>query len=235
MRVILISALLLLGAVNAPPEPELFGNNMRGDHASTYELVGIESASYRGDRLSLATLQPRALHVEVFRRDNRNIPLKLASLGPELNIEGKMDYEPSGEAGESSEMPSVEPSPLSLDNLCNTLFTSAQDNDLPVPFFANLLWQESRLRNDVVSKKGAVASPNSCRKWRWKLVSPIRLIRCRQSPLPRVFCKGCGCSSAISASWLPLTMPARVASSNGLSIVAACRAKPAATCCASPG
>jgi hypothetical protein len=40
--------------------------------------------------------------------------------------------------------------------LCNTLFTSAHDNDLPVPFFANLLWQESRLRNDVVSKKGAV-------------------------------------------------------------------------------
>jgi transglycosylase-like protein with SLT domain len=45
---------------------------------------------------------------------------------------------------------------LSLNNLCNTLFTSAQDNNLPVPFFANLLWQESRLRNDVVSKKGAV-------------------------------------------------------------------------------
>jgi hypothetical protein len=39
--------------------------------------------------------------------------------------------------------------------LCNTLFTSAQDNDLPVPFFANLLWQESRLRVDDVSKKGA--------------------------------------------------------------------------------
>ena len=110
----------------------------------------------RGDRLSLATQQPRALHVEVFRRDNRNIPLKLASLGPELNIEGKMDSEPSDEAGESSEMPSVGPSPLSLDNLCNALFTSAQDNDLPVPFFANLLWQESRLRNDVVSKKGAI-------------------------------------------------------------------------------
>src|SRR4029077_651164 len=35
------------------------------------------------------------------------------------------------------------------------LFTSALDNDLPIPFFANLLWQESRLRVDHVSKKGA--------------------------------------------------------------------------------
>ena len=34
--------------------------------------------------------------------------------------------------------------------------TSAQDNDLPVPFFANLIWQESRLRDDAVSRKGAL-------------------------------------------------------------------------------
>ena len=36
------------------------------------------------------------------------------------------------------------------------MLTSAQDNDLPVPFFANLLWQESGLRNDIVSQKGAL-------------------------------------------------------------------------------
>src|SRR4029077_549949 len=45
---------------------------------------------------------------------------------------------------------------LSLDDLCKTLFTSAQENDLPIPFFANLLWQESRLKDDVVSKQGAL-------------------------------------------------------------------------------
>jgi hypothetical protein len=43
----------------------------------------------------------------------------------------------------------------SVDGLCNTLLASAQDNDLPVPFFANLIWQESRLRNDSVSRAGA--------------------------------------------------------------------------------
>jgi Transglycosylase SLT domain len=54
-----------------------------------------------------------------------------------------------------ADAPTAPPQPTALDNLCNTLFTSAQDNDLPVPFFANLLWQESRLRVDDVSKKGA--------------------------------------------------------------------------------
>ena len=45
---------------------------------------------------------------------------------------------------------------LSLSDLCNALYTSAQDNDLPIPFFANLIWQESRLRDDAVSRKGAM-------------------------------------------------------------------------------
>jgi len=44
----------------------------------------------------------------------------------------------------------------SLDGLCNALMTSAQDNDLPVPFFANLIWQESGLRHDAVSPVGAL-------------------------------------------------------------------------------
>jgi len=44
----------------------------------------------------------------------------------------------------------------SLDDLCIALLTSAQNNDLPVPFFANLIWQESRLKHDAVSKVGAL-------------------------------------------------------------------------------
>jgi Transglycosylase SLT domain len=44
----------------------------------------------------------------------------------------------------------------SIDGLCNALMTSAQDNDLPVPFFANLIWQESRLQRDSVSRAGAL-------------------------------------------------------------------------------
>lgn len=46
--------------------------------------------------------------------------------------------------------------PYSLDDVCSTLVTSAQDNDLPVTFFANLIWQESRLRENALSPKGAM-------------------------------------------------------------------------------
>ncbi len=44
----------------------------------------------------------------------------------------------------------------SIYNLCNALFVSAENNDLPVPFFANLIWQESRLQLDAVSRVGAL-------------------------------------------------------------------------------
>ncbi len=45
--------------------------------------------------------------------------------------------------------------PHSIVDLCRDLLVSAQNNDLPVPFFANLIWQESRLRHDAVSPVGA--------------------------------------------------------------------------------
>ena len=44
----------------------------------------------------------------------------------------------------------------SLDSLCNALLTSAQDNGLPIPFFANLIWQESHLERDAISRAGAL-------------------------------------------------------------------------------
>jgi len=67
---------------------------------------------------------------------------------------------PSGQAAPATGTPAATgagstPAP-SLEEVCNTLVTSAQDNDLPVPFFANLIWQESRLRDNAVSPKGAV-------------------------------------------------------------------------------
>lgn len=44
----------------------------------------------------------------------------------------------------------------SVDDVCTTLLTSAQANDLPVAFFANLIWQESRLHDSALSPKGAM-------------------------------------------------------------------------------
>ena len=148
MRAILVFTILLLGLTGAAPEPEysLFGASVRADRDLLDGLVEIESFTRRGDRLSLAALGPRVLRVEVLRPEDREVPLRLASLNSNLDVAG---------VDTQADTPTAPPQPTALDNLCNTLFTSAQDNDLPVPFFANLLWQESRLRVDDISKKGA--------------------------------------------------------------------------------
>jgi hypothetical protein len=146
MRAILVFAILLFGLTGAAPEPEYssFAAGTRADNDAFDGLIEIESSTGRGDRLSLAALEPRVLRVEVLRPEGRDLPLRLASFNADPDS-----------VNTPADAPTTPPAPTALDNLCNALFTSAQDNDLPVPFFANLLWQESRLRNDVVSKKGA--------------------------------------------------------------------------------
>jgi hypothetical protein len=49
-----------------------------------------------------------------------------------------------------------EESAHSVGDLCNALRSSAEDYHLPVPFFANLIWQESRLQLNAVSRVGAL-------------------------------------------------------------------------------
>jgi Transglycosylase SLT domain len=148
MRAILVFTILLLGLAGAAPEPEysFFGGGIRADRGALDGLVEIESSTHRGDRLSLAALGPRVLRIEILRPEAREVPLRLASLNSDVDLDG---------ANTQGDAQITLPQPTALDNLCNTLLTSAQDNDLPVPFFANLLWQESRLRVDDISKKGA--------------------------------------------------------------------------------
>ena len=50
----------------------------------------------------------------------------------------------------------LEPStPATAQSICEVLATAATTNDLPVDFFARLIWQESRFRPDAISPKGA--------------------------------------------------------------------------------
>jgi len=133
MRAIIAFALLLFGISSAAPEPDysayLDGRaETIGDPAAP-SLVEIESSIGRADRLSVPSPQSQ----------------------PDANTVATVTFEaPAGGDGNSGQ------SDVSLDDLCNAVFSSAQDNDLPIPFFANLIWQESRLRDDAVSKKGAL-------------------------------------------------------------------------------
>jgi len=45
--------------------------------------------------------------------------------------------------------------PVSREELCSTLLRSAQAHDLPITFFGNLIWQESRFDSKAVSPVGA--------------------------------------------------------------------------------
>ena len=157
MRQIPVCALLLLGLSGAAPEPEYalpLGDKL---HALNRvgALVEIESSVSRTDRLSVAALEPHILRAEVLKaQDDRTLNPAPASadvdipLGDVRSGDTRSGDTPANSATTRTGQPS-------LDDLCNALFTSAQNNDLPVPFFANLLWQESRLRADDVSKKGA--------------------------------------------------------------------------------
>ena len=45
---------------------------------------------------------------------------------------------------------------LSRDGLCSAIVAVAKANELPIPFFANLIWQESSFRSKTISRAGAL-------------------------------------------------------------------------------
>jgi transglycosylase-like protein with SLT domain len=142
MRPILAFAILLLGLSRAAPEPDYshyftdYPHVVDGGAASS--LIEIESSTGRADRLAVAALE-HPISVETLTRTD-------SSTDADADVLESSDTDTTDSHDGD----------LSLNDLCNALYTSAQDNDLPVPFFANLIWQESRLRDDAVSRKGAL-------------------------------------------------------------------------------
>lgn len=79
-----------------------------------------------------------------------------AETSDEPHHQGEEAAEPQSPAPANADLNAERHVSHSVGDLCNTLYTSAEDNDLPVPFFANLIWQESRLQLDSVSRAGAL-------------------------------------------------------------------------------
>jgi hypothetical protein len=144
MRAFLALAILLLGVSSAAPEPEysssVLFNSFHLVGNSPASLVEIESSIGKSDRLVVASLAPP-----------QPSELRL-SAAPQLSSDSGdgLDTERSPAPKDGDAMP------ITVGELCNALLTSARDNDLPVPFFANLIWQESGLQNDIISRKGAM-------------------------------------------------------------------------------
>jgi len=149
MRAIFATAILLFCLSTVAPEPDylslLPGAFHLGGGKSIASLVQIESSRARGSR--------KAIGAQLAAKTSAQNPAPPAQPAPA--------QPPAASANASAgALPNVsEPGSTpqaSVDDLCNALLTSAQDNDLPVAFFANLIWQESRLRDDAVSPKGAM-------------------------------------------------------------------------------
>jgi soluble lytic murein transglycosylase-like protein len=145
MRSLLALTILILGINMAAPEWDAapFGDQLRGaeDEAASAPFE-IESSTFRSDRLNIA---PERLSLAALQ------PHETSDQSPEEALEPAQEALPMGADIDPAGVPEV-----SIGDLCNALLTSAQDNDLPVAFFANLIWQESRLRDDAVSPVGAL-------------------------------------------------------------------------------
>ncbi len=136
MRPYLAAAFVLLGFGSTPPQPESawrIGSYLHAEAGGgPPSLFEIESATRRSDRAAGAIFPASPSMQEMPHLDAIDLPIEPISLT-------------TGSGQQAS-----------LADLCNALFTAAQDNGLPVPFFANLIWQESRLRDDAVSPVGAL-------------------------------------------------------------------------------
>lgn len=157
MRPLLAFAILMLGLSNATPEPE-YSQLLRGrfhalQNGAVTSLVEIESSTGRGDRRPLLIPASAEVDDSVATIDPAPaMPLPKTDIAPNAEAPAALDPDVDAPAaGDSNPPPQV-----SIPDLCNALLTSAEQNDLPVAFFANLIWQESRLRDDAVSPKGAL-------------------------------------------------------------------------------
>ncbi len=62
---------------------------------------------------------------------------------------------PPEQTAEPTELDTLRPRQVMRSELCGYVAAVARTNDLPVPFFANLIWQESSFNSKTVSRVGA--------------------------------------------------------------------------------
>ena len=125
-------------------------------------------------------------------------------------------------------------------SICLLLESAARAHDLPIEFFARVIWQESRFRADAIgpvtrsgqarARHRPIHAGNGGRAKSARTRS-IRSRRCRNPPSSST---NCAASSATSASPPRPTTPVRGAFASGWPAPARCRRKPGLMCRRSP-
>lgn len=113
------------------------------------------SASRQASRFDTSVLKnnhasPLVPVVELFVASVQAIELANARAAYEQVIEPPRTVEPPRPVE-----PAVQAEPSPTERFCHALRQAAESSGIPVPFFARLIWQESRFKSDEVSHAGA--------------------------------------------------------------------------------
>jgi len=137
MRSIIVLAILIASLKGAVPETkDHFSPDSENTTASNLSFNFQSAPDQPARQLVLAALQTSVDEPHRQGEDAAELPQSPPPVGSDVDAD---------------QLP-----PDSIDNLCEALRTSALQNDLPVTFFANLIWQESRFQHDAVSPVGAL-------------------------------------------------------------------------------
>jgi Transglycosylase SLT domain len=139
MRAILALAIFLLSLKGAVPETQY-----QDQLSSTGEISTVSDISFA---LQMAAGETRSQTVLALFPALADAPHRQGEDAADL---------PQSPPPAASDVEADQAPPESIDGLCKALLASAVENDLPVPFFANLIWQESRFQHDAVSSAGAL-------------------------------------------------------------------------------
>jgi soluble lytic murein transglycosylase-like protein len=123
-------------------------------------LPKISAPATRGDDLAATTV---AMQATQSARDASGYPHEVdmarlaageqaTAVGP--SIEAAIGKERDAKINVESDQTSMS-QPLTREAICQVLGEVAEENDLPAPLFTRLIWQESRFRNETVSRAGA--------------------------------------------------------------------------------
>jgi hypothetical protein len=139
MRAILALAIFLVSLKAAVPETKYQDQlNSNGENPAVSSIsVNMQTAAGQARQQRVLALMPALADT------------------PHRQGEDAADL-PQSPPPAASDVEADQAPPDSIDSLCKALLTSAVQNGLPVPFFANLIWQESRFQHDAVSSAGAL-------------------------------------------------------------------------------
>ena len=138
----LVNPLVLLcgmaGMFSAPVQPP----TVLPGEVRNLGLGDVDPSLRKGDRLALAANQsgPSAASNQMW--------IESSNLRDEATFRKDVEEDAPIPSSTRTTPRNVGTTDLPEEELCNTLVSTAKDNDLPLAFFTNLIWQESRIRFD---------------------------------------------------------------------------------------